>query len=433
MKIFKVISVLLLASSATMAFAQGGTKSPYSMYGIGILADQSQGFNRAMSGVSQGFRFGNQVNVQNPASYSNVDSLSFIFDIGLTLQKTSYKEGANKIVANDANFEYAVAAFRVIKHLGVSFGILPFSNIGYDFTTAVTQTGMQAVEDKVTTNYIGSGGMRQVYLGAGWNPIKPISIGFNMSYLWGDYNKIVSATHSLATATSLYRLYETKLSSYKLDLGLQFVQPIDKKNTLVVGGTYSLGHNLHNEATLLEYQTDTTTYSIQDALSLPHIISAGLAWHHGEKWSIGADFSLYKFGKLDYPEIVDNAVGMRRSYIMQPGLLRDRQKIAIGGEYVPDAHGRDFLSRVHYRIGGYYATPYTKLKTATGLTDGPKEMGLSFGFGIPIINSYTNRSLLNISGQWVRQSVSNYIYENYFRINVAMTFNERWFAKWKVE
>ena len=275
--------------------------------------------------------------------------------------------------------------------------------------------------------------MRQVYLGAGWNPIKPISIGFNMSYLWGDYNKIVSATHSLATATSLYRLYETKLSSYKLDLGLQFVQPIDKKNTLVVGGTYSLGHNLHNEATLLEYQTDTTTYSIQDALSLPHIISAGLAWHHGEKWSIGADFSLYKFGKSDYPEIVDNAVGMRRSYIMQPGLLRDRQKIAIGGEYVPDAHGRDFLSRAHYRIGGYYATPYTKLKTATGLTDGPKEMGLSFGFGIPIINSYTNRSLLNISGQWVRQSVSNYINENYFRINVAMTFNERWFAKWKVE
>ena len=53
-------------------------------------------------------------------------------------------------------------------------------------------------------------------------------------------------------------------------------------------------------------------------------------------------------------------------------------------------------------------------------------------FGIPIVNAYNNRSLLNISAQWVRQDSKVFITENTFRINIGLTFNERWFAKWKV-
>ena len=41
--------------------------------------------------------------------------------------------------------------------------------------------------------------------------------------------------------------------------------------------------------------------------------------------------------------------------------------------------------------------------------------------------------MLNISGQWVRSSAKDFITENMFRINIGITFNERWFAKWKVE
>jgi hypothetical protein len=41
--------------------------------------------------------------------------------------------------------------------------------------------------------------------------------------------------------------------------------------------------------------------------------------------------------------------------------------------------------------------------------------------------------VLNISAQWLHASAKDLITENTFRINVALTFNERWFAKWKVE
>jgi len=40
---------------------------------------------------------------------------------------------------------------------------------------------------------------------------------------------------------------------------------------------------------------------------------------------------------------------------------------------------------------------------------------------------------VNISAQWVHQAVDGMLKENTFRINLGVTFNERWFAKWKVE
>lgn len=86
---------MLLAMATLYAPAQtNGSNSPYSRFGLGSLKDQSQGFNKAMSGVALGFRDGNRINMQNPASYSAIDSLSFIFDVGLTLQNVNFKAEA---------------------------------------------------------------------------------------------------------------------------------------------------------------------------------------------------------------------------------------------------------------------------------------------------------------------------------------------------
>ena len=56
------------------------TLSPYSQYGLGILAEQSQGFSRGMGGLGIGLRGGKLVNTLNPASYSAVDSLTMLID-----------------------------------------------------------------------------------------------------------------------------------------------------------------------------------------------------------------------------------------------------------------------------------------------------------------------------------------------------------------
>jgi hypothetical protein len=68
-------------------------------------------------------------------------------------------------------------------------------------------------------------------------------------------------------------------------------------------------------------------------------------------------------------------------------------------------------------------------------TEGPSELGLSLGFGFPISNRINARSMVNLGVQWLRRSPSlqNLITENYFIINVGVTFNERWFMKFKIQ
>ena len=116
----KILFSAILALSALGVQAQNATNSPYSQYGYGTLADQSNGASVAMSGLSLGRREGNAVNFGNPASYSALDSITFIFDAGLSLQLTNFKEGNNKLNAQNTSFDYVIGAFRAFRHVGVA-------------------------------------------------------------------------------------------------------------------------------------------------------------------------------------------------------------------------------------------------------------------------------------------------------------------------
>ena len=83
---------------------------------------------------------------------------------------------------------------------------------------------------------------------------------------------------------------------------------------------------------------------------------------------------------------------------------------------------RAFLKRVAYRAGVSFATPYYKVNGV----DGPKELSVSAGFGIPIMNSYNNRSQLNISGQWVKNSATGLIKERSEERRVGKECRSRW-------
>lgn len=427
----------MLSLFAQGAIAQSGTNSPYSQFGLGVLADQSSGFNRGMNGLGIGFHEGNQINYQNPASYSAIDSLSFIFDAGVTGQVTNFKEGNNKLNANNANFEYVVAGFRAFKHLGVSFGVVPFTNIGYSYTT---KTDVNDANSTVATNtYSGSGGLHQVYLGIGWEPFKGFALGVNGSYLYGSYTRGLVSSYSDSYANTISKTYSAEVRNYKLDLGAQYTARLSKNDALTLGVTYGLGHKIGGSPKLDIISTnsqtsvsDTATYESSDAnklnLEIPTTIGAGLMYNHSNRVMLGVDYSLQKWASVSSPEYQtnsDNSV----SYLMKTGIYKDRHKFTLGADICPVPMSRSFVKRIHYRAGVSYATPYYYINGQ----DGPKEMSASLGFGIPIINSYNNRSILNISAQWVHQSAKNFITENTFRINIGLTFNERWFAKWKVE
>ena len=132
----KFVLAALLLGSTLMVNAQSGTNSPYSQYGLGVLSEQTSGFNRGMNGVGLGFHEHNQINYLNPASYGAIDSMTFILDAGISGQVTNFNENGVKKNANNSNLEYVVAGFRLFRHLGMSFGIIPFTNVGYNYSTS---------------------------------------------------------------------------------------------------------------------------------------------------------------------------------------------------------------------------------------------------------------------------------------------------------
>jgi len=433
----KIIAAAFLAGLAVQVSAQSGTNSPYSQYGLGALASQATSFNRGMNGLAYGFHERNQVNYANPASYASVDSLSFIFDAGVSLQLTNFEENGNKVNAKNADIEYVVASFRAFKHVGVSFGLLPYTNVGYNFSNTQNVNAFpstSSVNATYSNAYNGSGGLHLVYLGAGWEPFKGFSFGANIGYLWGTLNRNSTNTYSDSYVNTLSKNYSAQVKSYKVDFGAQYTYAVDKKNELTLGLTYSLGHNLGTEAECNLISTnsqtsvsDTTRYVVSNSLELPHTFGVGLMWNHNNRLKFGVDYQLQKWAKLKYPQLT--TVNGTTSYNLVDGQFNDCHKFTLGGDYCKGERYRGFFSRMHYRAGFSYASPYLKINGV----DGPRELSASLGVGIPILNAYNNRSMLNISAEWVNQSVTGMIKENMFRINVGFTFNERWFAKFKVE
>ena len=408
------------------------TLSPYSQFGLGIIADQSQGFGRGMGGVGIGLRGGQLVNMQNPASYSAVDSLSMIFDAGVSGQLTNFSEGGKKVNARTADFDYAVALFRLMPRMGLSVGFVPFSNVGYSFTVEGyaqdAKTGGINYDNSGTYAYNGSGGLTQAFVGIGWEVMKGLSVGANFSYLWGDYTRTVKVTNADSYASVMTQTYSSSISSYKLDFGAQWQHRLDPDNLLTLGATVGIGHRLHGDALFVRSSSSESvadTAIVGDAYRLPMMFGLGASLLHKNSLTVALDYSLQRWSSLDYPMVdVKNS-----SYRLTSGQLSDRHKLALGADWIPNARSRSFLKRVHYRAGAYYATPYYNINGS----DGPKEFGLSAGFGLPITNTWNNRSVLNVSAQWVRLSQSSFVTENTFRINIGLTFNERWFAKWKVD
>ena len=430
----KFFILLILSGAALTAQAQtSSSTSSYSRFGMGLLSDQSQGPNRSMGGVGQALRAGNRVNMLNPASYSAIDSLTFLFDVGMSGERTHLSQGNTSINVNRAGFEYVNAGFRVAPGLGMSVGFAPYTTIGYNFQQQGSPTydmlGNKLVQQMT---YAGSGGLHNAYIGAGWRAFKSLSIGANLGFLWGNITNQSAQTMLVngSSSSNYYTLtsnYSANIKTWKLDIGLQWQTLLDKQNLLNLGATVGIGHKLPNEATLMRtaLNGDTTNYSVSNAYQLPMTYSMGAAWEHKGKLLVAADVTYEQWGKCTTPQLV-NATN---TYEAQTGQYKDRFRINAGLQYTPAPFDRSIKGRIQYRFGASYSSPYLKVNGQ----DGPKEMSITAGLGLPIINSINNRSYLNIGLQWAHRDANGagMIAENTFRINLGLSFNERWFMKWK--
>ena len=410
----------------SLAQAENGINSPYSRFGLGSLSDQALGVNRQMGGLGYALRDVSYINLLNPAAVSAADSTTMLFEGGFSLQNGNFEENGVKINAKNASFDYLAMSFRLKKGLGIAIGLLPYSNVGYAFSSSDTFLSPDGDGDhsfSSTYKYSGNGGLTQPFVTVGWSITNNLSLGVMASYIYGNISHDISSEFSNSSISSRTRQYSLDVSNYKADFGVQYSKKISEKQNLNIGLVYSLGHDLNAEAKLVESKKTSGTVEYSDttyfdnAFKLPHTFGLGAAYTIS-KWTFGVDYTYQMWSDATF--FGDNK-----------GC--DRSKISLGAEYSPNLLSRNVLKRTRYRAGLYYAEPYTEFNGKKGC----EEYGVSAGFSMPMTstnNMNNNRSILNVSGQFVRinPKTTGMITETYFRLSVGVTFNEFWFFKSKV-
>ena len=121
-KRFIVICITIISSAA---FAQQGTGSPYSFYGIGSLMAKGTVENRSMGGIGV-YLDSIHVNLRNPASYATGNVKSFPFNgesrpvkfaFAGSMSNSSLESNTGSATTNSAIFDYLATSLKMLRGL----------------------------------------------------------------------------------------------------------------------------------------------------------------------------------------------------------------------------------------------------------------------------------------------------------------------------
>ena len=410
------IFVGILACLQLSLIAQNSTISPYTRFGYGVIADRSFGAGRSMGGIGYGLRSSKQINPMNPASYSSMDSMTFLFDMGATLQYSLINDETNSHKNLNGNLMYVAMQFPLSRTIAMSAGVLPYSHTGYNFI-------VPNIEDEVLHDdyFSGKGGLNEVYVGLSidiWK--KRLALGANIGYIFGIIEHNSEIMYHKSDVSPLYTLKKMKLQDFKYELGVQYTHPLSKTERMTLGLTYSPKIKL-NSVTYNAIASNSFFYTgileadtaYNKGYDIPNSYGFGVSYEKDNKMIVAADISLQEWSKARFMD--------------EHNTFKNRVKYAVGGEITSIFQTQRYLNRVKYRIGLNYSNSYLQVNNS-----GYKEYGVSLGAGFPMID---NRSFINTSFEYVKvvPEIKTLINEQYFRFTLSFTFNEMWFRKWKVD
>lgn len=407
-----------MALFAIFGISAQNTTSPYSKFGVGLLNDNATAAQRSMGGVGYAMNSGRQINVMNPASYAAIDTLTFLFDMGVDVTTLwSYENGA---YSRDfgGGLDYITMQFPLGKRMGGSIGLLPYSSVGYSFGSEIVH-GSNSRE--------GYGGLNQLYLGLSGRIIDGLTVGTNISYLFGTTVNDMYAYTSTGSASLFERVLQVR--DWHVQVGAQYSYEFNKKNRATVGLVYTPGKTLLGHTWAIKYDInsdsapDTIGYtSLRDKYGLPDTWGVGLNYQWDNRLMTEVDFTYQPWKDAKSSPIL-NKDG---ETVFQPSEYDNRWKIAAGVQYTPNFRG-SYVQRINYRLGGFFNHDYIVVGE-----NNVRDYGVSIGFGLPTLKSKT---VVNLGFEYRhRQAYPNpLIKEDYFNVTVGINFNELWFWQNKIK
>ncbi len=417
-------SLLLLMLCSTVTMAQKPFSSPYSRYGIGELFKSTNCQTMAMGGAGIGIRDASFINFQNPASYSAFDSLTFLFDGAVTSNFQTLKSENNSQKANYTTLKHLLFGFPVTHRWKTSVGLLPYSQVGY-------KVGDEEYPDSIgylKKYYEGSGGFNQVYLGNAWMIGKHLSLGLNVSYLFGGIDRTRSVTFPDSLYIRNFRVQDNiHINDFSFQYGLQYHTKLNKSLLFTAGATFSnTTHAKAGKSTLSESFTQTSLGSVtvmdtidlipeqEGIIVLPGSYGAGFSVEKPQHWLFTGEFQFQDWSQF-------KVFGEEDS-------LKNCMQAALGFQIIPNINSiTSYAQRISYRFGISYARSYLEMK-GHQLDD----LSGTFGLGFPLAKT---RSRVNLGMKFGRLGTTqdHLIQENYFMITLGVSVLENWFYKRKFE
>ncbi len=411
----KIITSAFLILSF-VSFAQEGTASPYSFFGIGDVRYKGTSDIRSMAGIAVE-QDSIHINMDNPASYANLKNTTFA--VGGTYNTTKLKTSSESASARRTTLDYLAVGLPLGK-FGLGFGLLPYSSVGYKIESLATDATQN------NNRFNGTGGLSKVFLGLGYKITPSLSFGADVQY---NFGKIETSSLEFITGVPVgtRELNKVDLSGVNFDAGLMYQTKINKKLSFFSSLNYTLEstlsstnkrsistvmYNANYDLSLVDAIDDVTS---QKDLKLPSKLTIGVGIGEARKWLVGAQVSMRDAGSLAISyNSLDNV-----SYEKQ-------QKYSLGGYFIPNYKSyTSYAKRIVYRGGFRYEK--------TGLvvnSESINDMGITLGIGMPITGSFSN---INFGFEIGKKgtTTSGLVQENYANLSVGMSLNDKWFVKRK--
>jgi hypothetical protein len=394
-----MICSILLVNNATAQI----TSSPYSIFGMGSIEENSIGECKAMGGTGIAFLSNHSLNFLNPASNDGLDSLVTIFELGFFGKYTSFSTSKKSQALFDANIKYAAMGFRITPRWATSYGITSYSTIGYNINVLSPVEGSLLTYNKT---FSGEGGVNQFNFGNSYKITRNIIFGINAVYLFGTIK------HSESSETFNYSIQNlTYLSNFNLNYGLnyQFVKNRWKYN---IGLIYNNGKTLttKNVSTVITGYGTEIIKSHTNEFKIPKTVGIGLAF--GKNFFRGGiDYEMKSWKDID---LTNTLVEIRNS-----------NRFSLGIELPSFGIRRGTNKMIFYRFGAEFNGSYLIIDKVP-----INYRSISFGAGIPVKGIL---SVINVSFELGQNgSEKNGLFkENFCTLHLDLSLKELWFMKRK--
>ena len=391
--IFFLVCVSLDAQ--TQSGAAYGAYSPYSVFGVGDIAKEGSAYNKSMGGVGIANRNRRYINYMNPAAISSIDSSSFMADFGVMEKNVIFDQNlAGRRLRsgnNTFNIYNFVIAFPIYKSSAFMIGVTPFSDVGYDFSSNVTQQDIIGNTNNISHSHFGEGSVYQLFAGGGVTFWKRLSVGAEFIYMFGTLDKASGYDFADASYRDISSGSEMLVRAMTGKFGLQYEQPLGNSLRLTAGATYRLQTNMTGHTTAYEYAElssvrDTITYNVRNnnqGLKIGDELGVGISLRSGERWSVEFDYlrSDWRNSGMDNP--------VYTGFVTEGFSSSVSQSFRAGFEIVPNRNDiRYYLRRCTYRAGVYYDESYYRF-------NGNKVNAVGITFGVTLPATYMTCGYIN--------------------------------------